>query len=154
MIVAEAYRDAQKVKGDGDAKASAIFAESFGRDPQFAQFYRSLEAYRASFRSKSDLMIVDPSSEFFKAMRGSGHAGRRRRRAPAKKVALGAAAFWDVALSAVALMLIAEGLLPFVSPLSWRRIFERALQMSDGQIRFLGLVSVLCGLAMLLLFWS
>ena len=64
------------------------------------------------------------------------------------------AAFWDVALSAVALMLIAEGLLPFVSPLSWRRIFERALQMSDGQIRFLGLVSVLCGLAMLLLFWA
>ena len=67
---------------------------------------------------------------------------------------MASAAFWDVALSAVALMLVAEGLLPFVSPLSWRRIFERALQMSDGQIRFLGLVSVLCGLAMLLLFWA
>ena len=64
------------------------------------------------------------------------------------------AAFWDVALSAVALMLVAEGLLPFVSPPAWRRIFERALQMSDGQIRFLGLVSVLCGLGMLLLFWA
>ncbi len=63
-------------------------------------------------------------------------------------------AFWDVALSAVALMLVAEGLLPFVSPRSWRRIFERALQMSDGQIRFLGLVSVVAGLAMLLAFWS
>ncbi|HEV7578151.1 MAG TPA: DUF2065 domain-containing protein [Caldimonas sp.] len=63
-------------------------------------------------------------------------------------------AFWDVALSAVALMLIVEGLLPFISPRSWRRIFERALQMSDGQIRFLGLVSVLAGLAMLLAFWS
>ena len=70
IIVAEAYRDAQKVKGEGDAKASAIYAESFGRDAQFAQFYRSLEAYRSSFRSKSDLMVVDPSSEFFKAMRG------------------------------------------------------------------------------------
>jgi len=67
---------------------------------------------------------------------------------------LGSAGFWDVALSAVALMLIAEGLLPFLRPRSWRRIFERALQMSDGQIRFLGLVSVLCGLAMLLLFWA
>ena len=65
-----------------------------------------------------------------------------------------AVAFWDVALSAVALMLVAEGLLPFLSPPSWRRIFERALQMSDGQIRFLGLVSVLAGLAMLLAFWS
>jgi membrane protease subunit HflC len=71
VIVAEAYRDAQKVKGDGDAKASAIFAEAFARDPQFAQFYRSLEAYRASFRSKSDVMILDPNSEFFKAMQGS-----------------------------------------------------------------------------------
>lgn len=71
VILAEAYRDAQKVKGDGDAKASQIFAEAFGRDPQFAEFYRSLEAYRATFRSRSDVMIVDPSSEFFKAMRGT-----------------------------------------------------------------------------------
>jgi uncharacterized protein YjeT (DUF2065 family) len=62
--------------------------------------------------------------------------------------------FWDVALSAVALMLVAEGLLPFLSPPSWRRIFERALQMSDGQIRVLGRVSLLARVAMLLAFWS
>ena len=74
VIVAEAYRDAQKVKGEGDGKASALFAESFGRDPQFAQFYRSLEAYRSSFRNRSDVMVVDPNSEFFKAMRGSNPA--------------------------------------------------------------------------------
>ena len=74
VIVAEAYRDAQKVKGEGDAKASALFADAFGRDAQFAQFYRSLEAYRASFRNKTDVMVVDPSSEFFKAMRGGGAA--------------------------------------------------------------------------------
>ncbi len=72
VIVAEAYRDAQKIKGEGDAKASAIFAEAFGKDPQFAQFYRSLEAYRATFRSKSDLMILDPNNDFFKSMRGPG----------------------------------------------------------------------------------
>jgi membrane protease subunit HflC len=70
VILAEAYREAQKVKGEGDAKASALYAESFGRDPQFAQFYRSLEAYRATFRNKSDVMVLDPSSDFFKAMRG------------------------------------------------------------------------------------
>jgi modulator of FtsH protease HflC len=70
VILAEAYRDAQKLKGEGDAKASALYAESFGRDPQFAQFYRSLEAYRSSFRSKSDVIVVDPGSEFFRAMRG------------------------------------------------------------------------------------
>jgi membrane protease subunit HflC len=70
VIVAEAYRDAQKIKGEGDAKASALYAEAFGRDPQFAQFYRSLEAYRASFRSKNDVMVLDPSNDFFRAMRG------------------------------------------------------------------------------------
>ena len=61
--------------------------------------------------------------------------------------------FWDVALSAVALMLVAEGLVPFLSPPSWRRIFEKAMQMSDGQIRFLGVTCMLAGLVMLLLFW-
>jgi membrane protease subunit HflC len=70
VIVAEAYRDAQKVKGEGDARSSALYADAFGRDPQFAQFYRSLEAYRASFRERSDMMVLDPSSEFFRAMRG------------------------------------------------------------------------------------
>ncbi len=62
--------------------------------------------------------------------------------------------FWDIALSACALMLIAEGLLPFLSPGSWRRVFEKAMQMSDGQIRFLGLTSMLAGLVMLFVFWS
>ncbi len=81
IIVAEAYRDAQKIKGDGDAKASAIYADAFGKDPQFAQFYRSLEAYRSTFRSKSDVMVLDPGSDFFKTMRGSGTSGA----APARK---------------------------------------------------------------------
>ena len=70
IIIAEAFRDAQKIKGEGDAKSSALYADAFGRDPQFAQFYRSLEAYRATFRSKNDVMVLDPSSDFFRAMRG------------------------------------------------------------------------------------
>ena len=71
VTIANAYRDAQKIKGEGDAEAARVYAEAFGRDPQFAQFYRSLEAYKASFTRKSDLMVLDPSSsEFFKAMRG------------------------------------------------------------------------------------
>jgi membrane protease subunit HflC len=74
VTVANAYRDAQKVKGEGDAEAARTFAEAFGRDPQFAQFYRSLDAYKASFAKKSDVMVLDPSSEFFKAMRGGGSA--------------------------------------------------------------------------------
>jgi len=76
VIVAEAYRDAQKVMGEGDAKASTIYAEAFGKDPQFAAFYRSLQAYRATFRNKSDVMVLDPSSDFFKAMRSSGGGGK------------------------------------------------------------------------------
>ena len=72
VTIANAYRDAQKVKGEGDAQAARVYNEAFGRDPQFAQFYRSLEAYKASFNKKSDLVVVDPSSEFFRAMRGSG----------------------------------------------------------------------------------
>ena len=65
-ILAEAYRDAQKIKGAGDAKATALYAEAFGRDPQFAQFYQSLEAYRNSFKDKKDVMVVEPNGEFFK----------------------------------------------------------------------------------------
>jgi len=84
VIVAEAYRDAQKVQGEGDAKASAIFADSFGRDPQFAKFYRSLGAYRASFRNKSDLMVVDQNSDFFQSMRSAG-SGAGASATPAKK---------------------------------------------------------------------
>ena len=72
IIVAEAFRDAQKIKGEGDARASALYADAFGRDPQFAQFYRSLEAYRSTFRNKNDVMVLDPSSEFFRTMRGPG----------------------------------------------------------------------------------
>ncbi|MEO6017539.1 MAG: protease modulator HflC [Polaromonas sp.] len=72
VTIANAYRDAQKVKGEGDATAARNYAESFGKDAQFAQFYRSLDAYKASFNKKSDVMVLDPSSDFFKAMRGSG----------------------------------------------------------------------------------
>jgi len=76
ITVAQAYRDAQKVKGEGDATAAAVYAEAFGRDPQFAQFYRSLEAYKASFGKKSDVLVIDPAgSEFFRAFRGAGSAG-------------------------------------------------------------------------------
>ena len=65
-ILAEAYRDAQKIKGAGDAKAAALYAEAFGRDLNFAQFYQSLEAYRSAFKDKKDIMVVEPNGEFFK----------------------------------------------------------------------------------------
>jgi membrane protease subunit HflC len=73
VTVANAYRDAQKIKGEGDAQAAAAYSEAFGRDPQFAQFTRSLEAYKASFNKKSDVLVIDPAgSEFFRAFRSGG----------------------------------------------------------------------------------
>ncbi len=81
VTIANAYRDAQKIKGEGDAEAAKIYAEAFNRDPQFAQFYRSLEAYKSSFANKSDVMVLDPgSSEFFKVFRngGSGASGTKK----------------------------------------------------------------------------
>ncbi|HSI38425.1 MAG TPA: protease modulator HflC [Methylotenera sp.] len=69
VIIAEAYRDAQKTKGEGDATAAAIYNQSYSRNPEFYAFYRSTEAYKNSFKSKSDIMVLDPGSDFFKYMR-------------------------------------------------------------------------------------
>ena len=83
VTIANAYRDAQKIKGLGDSQAAKIYNESFGRDPQFAQFYRSLDAYKASFAKKSDVMVLDPSSsDFFRTMRGNSSGSQA---APAVK---------------------------------------------------------------------
>ncbi|MBW8457523.1 MAG: protease modulator HflC [Thiobacillus sp.] len=75
VIVAEAYRDAQGVKGQGDAKASALYAASYGKNAEFYAFYRSMQAYRESFKSKSDVMVLDPSADFFKYMKNPRAAG-------------------------------------------------------------------------------
>jgi len=72
VIIAEAYRDAQRVKGEGDAKAASTYAKAFGESPEFYSFYRSLEAYRASFRNRSDVLVLDPNSDFFKYFRSPG----------------------------------------------------------------------------------
>jgi membrane protease subunit HflC len=76
VILAEAYREAQKVKGEGDAKASELYGRAFSRNAEFYAFYRSLEAYKQSFKNKSDVMVVDPSSAFFKYLKNPGRAGK------------------------------------------------------------------------------
>jgi membrane protease subunit HflC len=81
VILAEAYRDAEKIRGEGDAKASQIYAQAFSQNPEFYKFYRSLEAYRASFKSRRDVMVMDPSSEFFKYFKngpGIGAVGAKK----------------------------------------------------------------------------
>ena len=80
ITIANAYRDAQKVKGEGDAEAAKLYADAFGKDPQFAQFYRSLDAYKASLSKKGDVMVLDPSTtDFFKAYRGAGAGSQANR---------------------------------------------------------------------------
>ena len=72
VTVANAYRDAEKVRGEGDAEATRVYGEAFGRDPQFAEFYRSLDAYKASIGQKGDVLVIDPqSSDFFRNLRGA-----------------------------------------------------------------------------------
>jgi len=76
VILAEAYRDAQRIKGEGDAKATAIYAQAFGQNPEFYSFYRSLDAYRQSFHNRTDLLVIEPNSEFFKYFKNSGKTGK------------------------------------------------------------------------------
>lgn len=73
IILAKAYRDAQRIMGEGDAKATAIYAAAFSRNPEFFAFYRSLDAYRKSFQNKGDVMVIDSNSDFFKYLKkGAG----------------------------------------------------------------------------------
>ena len=76
VILANAYRDSQKTKGEGDAKATNIYANAFGRNTEFYTFYRSLEAYKQSFKDRSDVMVLDPSSAFFKYLKNPNKQGR------------------------------------------------------------------------------
>jgi membrane protease subunit HflC len=77
VIVAEAYRDAQRTKGEGDAKAASTYAQAFNQNPEFFAFYRSLEAYRNSFQSKNDILVLEPNSDFFKYMNSVGGVSDR-----------------------------------------------------------------------------
>jgi membrane protease subunit HflC len=79
VILAEAYRDAQRVKGEGDAKAAGTYAQAFRQDPEFYSFYRSMEAYRSTFRGKNDLLLLEPSSEFFRFLKdATGRTGGKK----------------------------------------------------------------------------
>jgi membrane protease subunit HflC len=84
VILADAYRQAQKIKGEGDAKASAVYAAAYGQNPEFFTFYRSLEAYKSTFRGRNDLMVLEPSGEFFQYFNRSGGGRAAPQRAPAK----------------------------------------------------------------------
>ena len=70
VILAEAFREAEQIRGDGDAQAAAIYADAYNKDAEFYSFYRSLQAYRESFSDKSDIMVLDPDSDFFRYLQG------------------------------------------------------------------------------------
>lgn len=76
VILAEAYRDSQRLRGEGDARATAIYAKAYEPNVEFYSFYRSLEAYKQSFRNRSDVLVLEPNSEFFKYLRSSGRPGK------------------------------------------------------------------------------
>jgi membrane protease subunit HflC len=72
VILAEAYRDAQRLRGEGDAKASEVYAQAFGKNEEFYRLYRSLGAYQNVFGSKDDVLVLDPNSEFFRYFQNAG----------------------------------------------------------------------------------
>jgi membrane protease subunit HflC len=76
VIIADAYKEAQRIKGEGDAKAAAAYAQAYGQDAEFYAFYRSLEAYRSSFKDRSDVLVLEPNSEFFKYLKNPGKVGK------------------------------------------------------------------------------
>ena len=76
ILIAQAYRDAQRTKGEGDAKATATYAQAYSANPEFYAFYRSLEAYKESFKSKEDMLVVDPNSDFFRYFKHAGKGGK------------------------------------------------------------------------------
>jgi len=75
IIQSEAYRDAERLRGEGDAVASEVYADAYNRNPEFYAFWRSLNAYENSFRSKSDVLVISPDSDFFKYM--DSQSGKR-----------------------------------------------------------------------------
>ncbi|MCK6411046.1 MAG: protease modulator HflC [Azonexus sp.] len=79
ILIAESYREAQKIKGEGDAKATAVYGQAFAQNPEFYAFYRSLEAYRGSFKSRNDVLVVEPGGEFFKYMKSAGRSSDKQK---------------------------------------------------------------------------
>jgi len=76
VIIANAYKEAQRIKGEGDAKAAAAYAQAYSQNPEFYAFYRSLEAYRSSFKDRSDVLVLEPNSDFFKYLKGPGKGSK------------------------------------------------------------------------------
>jgi len=76
VILAEAYRDAERAKGEGDARATAIYSRAYGENAEFYAFYRSLEAYKGAFKNRSDVLVLDPSSDFFRYLKSGGRPAK------------------------------------------------------------------------------
>ena len=124
VILAEAYRDGQIIRGEGDARAAEIYANAYTKDPEFYAFYRSIDAYRNSMGKEGDVLVLDPNNEFFRYLNQSDG-----KRAIATEI-----------FTAIALVLIIEGMLPFVSPQKYRQMVAEITRLSDNQIRNIGLI--------------
>ena len=71
IIEANAYKTAEEIRGEGDAQAAAIYAAAYNQDPEFYEFYRSINAYSNVFQDKGDMLVLDPNSQFFKYLKGN-----------------------------------------------------------------------------------
>ena len=137
-------------QGRGRREGVGDLAQAYSQNPEFFAFYRSLEAYKATFRNKSDLMVLDPAP--ISSSTSSNRAPRAPRAPPSSARAECQACVRqgkrvpDSLWTALALLLMFEGLLPFIAPRFWREGFSRMTELTDGQLRFVGMVSVGVGL--------
>ena len=124
----------QIIRGEGERNAAEIYAKAYNRDPEFYAFYRSIDAYRKSIGKEGDVLVLDPNNEFFRYLNQSD----------------GEAIATEI-FTAIALVLIIEGMLPFISPQKYRQMVAEITRLSDNNIRNIGLVVMAIGLASVVL---
>ncbi len=152
VILSEAYRDAERIRGAGDARAAEIYAAAYSKDRDFYAFYRSMQAYRKSIGRDQDVLVLKPDSDFFQFLQNQ--PARRARLVPS------AITQWQITeglrrwpglifLRAWRSISMIEGLMPFVAPQAWRRGLAAVARLEDSQLRAFGLAVVIVGLLLL-----
>ena len=153
VILAEAQRDGQRVRGDGDAQAIKIYADAFGRDKQFFAFYRSLQAYRSALNNHDTSFVLTPDNSFFRFFNGLSGTDCP---APARSAGLAAARRINLAarrpmrdfLTALALILVIEGIVYALAPEPMKRLALRTTRTPAQALRVGGLIAAFLGVAL------
>ena len=152
VILAEAYRDAERIRGAGDARAAEIYAAAYSQDRDFYAFYRSMQAYRESIGSDQDILVLQPDSEFFKFLQNQARLDRQLSRARSHTVTTEAWGFGLGGSSCGFGFLLDPGRAcsRSLAPQQWRRSLAALARLDESRLRVFGLAAVIAGLVLLL----